>query len=52
MRVRPEDIVSALSDSTETRTVGSGSAECNSAERTDCKSLFRLGSVNDITLRD
>ena len=39
--VRPADILSAVSDSTEECTVASSSAECNSAGRTDCKSVFQ-----------
>src|SRR6476659_5809771 len=42
--VRPVDILSAVSDSTEARTVGPGSAECNSGGRTDGKSVFQLRS--------
>src|SRR4029077_7329565 len=38
---RPADIISAVSDSTEGCTVASSSAECNSAGRTDCKSVFQ-----------
>ncbi len=40
--MRPADILSAVSDSTEGCTVASSSAECNSARRTDCKSVFHL----------
>jgi hypothetical protein len=40
--VRPEDILSAVSDSAEARIVASDSAECNSAGRTDWKSVFQL----------
>src|SRR6266513_2488940 len=39
--VRPADILPAASDSTEGRTVASSSAECNSAGRIDCRSVFQ-----------
>src|SRR5207249_11287058 len=39
--VRPADILSAVSDSTEGCTVASSSAEYNSDGRTDCKSVFQ-----------
>jgi len=50
--VRPEDILSAVSDLAEARIAASDSAERNSAGRTDYKSVFQLRDGDSLTLPD